>query len=87
MQKLNTIIVIYQGHNYQVIEIPDVITNEDRTIFIGPHSLHLALYNEEIGYTNETARKIDEQIYAYLDDNLFSLNYNDFIRNVKEYLD
>lgn len=87
MEKLDIVMVTYQDRDFRVAEIPDVITNEDRKLLIGSHSLHLALYKEETGYTSNKARIIDEQIYAYLDDSFFSFDYSDFINKVKEYLD
>ncbi len=54
---------------------------------IGSHSLNIALYDDKNGYQDSTAEAIDEQIYAYLDDQYFSLDDNDFLSKVKELLD
>jgi len=85
MEKVKTF--IYDGKEYQVSEIPDVISGSSSRLLIGPHSLNIALYNDEKGYQDSTAERIDEQIYAYLDDLYFSLADKDFLSKVKELLD
>ena len=85
MLKVNTI--IYDGKEYLVADIPDVINGSESRLLIGSHSLNIALYDDERGYQDKTAEKIDEQIYAYLDDQYFSLDDNDFLSNVKDLLD
>ena len=85
MLKVNTI--IYDGKEYLVADIPDVINGSESRLLIGSHSLNIAIYDDERGYQDKTAEKIDEQIYAYLDDQYFSLDDNDFLSNVKDLLD
>lgn len=85
MIKVNTI--VYEGKDYLVADIPDVITGGESRLLIGSHSLNIALYDDEKGYQDSTAEEIDEQIYAYLDDQYFSLDDNDFLSKVKELLD
>lgn len=85
MIKVNTI--VYDGKEYLVADIPDVITGSENRLLIGSHSLNNVLYNDEIGYQNGTAQEIDEQIYAYLDDEYFLLDDNEFLSKVKEFLD
>ena len=85
MIKVNTI--IYDGKEYLVADIPDVITGSESRLLIGSHSLNTALYDDEKGYLDYIAEAIDEQIYAYLDDTYFSLEDNDFLSKVKELLD
>lgn len=85
MVKVNTI--IYDGKEYLVADIPDVISNSDYRLLIGSHTLNIALYDDKKGYQNRIANEIDEQIYAYLDDQFFSLDENDFLYKVKELLD
>lgn len=85
MVKVNTI--EYKGNEYLVVDIPDVITGSESRLLIGPHSLNIALYDDENGYQDNTAKAIDEQIYAYLDDPYFSLEEDDFLSKVKEFLD
>jgi len=85
MIKVNTI--VYGGKEYQVADIPDVITGSESRLLIGSHSLNIALYDDEKGYQDSTAEGIDEQIYAYMDDQFFSLDENDFLSKVKELLD
>ena len=85
MVKINTI--AYDGKEYLVADIPDVITGSESRLFIGSHSLNIALYDDEKGYQDSTAERIDEQIYAYLDDHLFLLDSSDFLSKVKELLD
>ena len=85
MIKVNTI--VYDGKEYLVADIPDVITGSESRLLIGSHSLNIALYDDEKGYNDSTAKAIDEQIYAYLDDKYFSLEENEFLSRVKELLD
>lgn len=85
MIKVNTI--VYEGKDYLVADIPDVIAGGESRLLIGSHSLNIALYDDEKGYQDSTAEEIDEQIYAYLDDQYFSLDDNDFLSKVKELLD
>lgn len=85
MVKINAI--AYDGKEYLVADIPDVITGSASRLLIGSHSLNIALYDDEKGYKDNIAERIDEQIYAYLDDKLFSLDSNDFLSKVKELLD
>jgi hypothetical protein len=85
MIKVNTI--VYDGKEYLVADIPDVITGSENRLLIGSHSLNNVLYNDEIGYQDGTAQEIDEQIYAYLDDEYFLLDDNEFLSKVKEFLD
>lgn len=85
MVKVNTI--VYDSKEYLVADIPDVITGSGSRLLIGPHSLNITLYNDENGYHDCTAKVIDEQIYAYLDDQYFSLEDNDFLSKVKGFLD
>lgn len=85
MVKVN--IIAYDGKEYQVADIPDVITGSESRLLIGSHSLNIALYDDEKGYQDSTAKAIDEQIYAYLDDQYFSLADNVFLSKVKELLD
>ena len=85
MVKVNAI--AYDGKEYLVADIPDVITGSESRLLIGSHSLNIALYDDEKGYLDRTAEAIDEQIYAYLDDPYFSQEENDFLSKVKELLD
>lgn len=85
MIKVNTI--VYDGKEYLVADIPDVITGSEFRLLIGCHSLNIALYDDEKGYQDSIAKAIDEQIYAYLDDKYFSLEDYKFLSKVKELLD
>ena len=85
MVNVNTI--AYNGKEYPIADIPDVITGSESRLLIGSHSLNISIYDDKRGYQNSTAEAIDEQIYAYLDDHYFSLNDNDFLSKVKELLD
>ena len=85
MIKVNTI--AYDGKEYLVADIPDIITGSESRLLIGSHSLNVALYDDETGYQDITAETIDEQIYAYLDDQYFSLGDNAFLSKVKDLLD
>ena len=80
-------VLTYNEKEYLVADIPDVFTDSKRRILIGSHSLNNALYDDEKGYHDKTAEKIDDMIYAYLDDQLFSLGDIDFLTKIKELLD
>lgn len=79
--------ISYDGKEYLVADIPDVINGCEVSLLIGSHSLNIALYNDENGYQDGTAERIDEQIYAYLDDKYFLLEDHEFLSKVKELLD
>ncbi len=79
--------IAYDGKEYLIADIPDVITDCESRLLIGSHSLNIALYDDKNGYQDSTAEAIDEQIYAYLDDQYFTLEYCDFLSKVKELLD
>ena len=79
--------IAYDGKEYLIADIPDVITDCESRLLIGSHSLNIALYDDNNGYQDSTAEAIDEQIYAYLDDQYFTLEYCDFLSKVKELLD
>ena len=87
MAKLKTIVIKYKGTDYSVAAIPDIFTNSGQEILIGPHSLNDAVYNDDKGYEDNIAHNIDERIYAYIDDDYFSLNLEIFLEKVKLYLD
>ena len=79
--------IAYCGKEYLVADIPDVITGSESRLLIGSHALNVALYDEEKGYQDSKAEEIDEKIYAYLDDQYFSLKEDDFLSKVKDLLD
>ena len=85
MVKVNTL--KYDGNSYFIAEVPDVITGSELRLLIGSHSLNIALYDEEKGYHDRTAESIDEQIYAYLEDDCFLLEDDDFLSKVQMLLD
>ena len=77
MENLETQTYNYKCNDYVVAMIPDVFTNRKNGLLkIGPQSLNSALYDEELGYDSDRAKSIDEQIYAYVDDNLFNHIFN-----------
>lgn len=78
---------VYKGKEYLVADVPDVISGSESRLLIGSQTLNNALYDDEKGYQDAAAERIDEQIYAYLDDLYFSLEDNDFLSKVKELLD
>lgn len=86
MAKLKTISITYRNNTFGVAVIPDVFTNNDSNLLIGPQSLNEAVYNEN-GFVDSIACNIDERIYAYIEDNLFSLNLEEFLERVKHNLD
>lgn len=88
MENLETQVYNYNGKDYVVAIIPDVITNKENGLLkIGPQSLNTTLYDDGLGYDSYRARSIDEQIYAYVDDSLFKHSYDDFIVEIKELID
>jgi hypothetical protein len=87
MTSLNKKTISYRGKEYSAAFIPNVFTSDNQMILIGSHSLNIALYNDDKGYVDEEAREIDEQVYAFIDDNFFSLGLEKFIEKAKALLD
>lgn len=87
MANLDTISIPYKGKYYLAAFIPDIFTGENQRLLIGSHSLDVALYDDNKGYFDDEARKIDEQIYAFVDDEYFSLSSEKFIDSAKVLLD
>ena len=87
MASLDTISISYSGKDYIAAVIPDVSKRGNKSIIIGSHSLGVVLYDDDRGYVNEMAREIDEQIYAFVDDELFALSLEEFIGRKKILLD
>lgn len=87
MASLDTISISYKGKGYTAAVIPDVFTSGNQSVLIGSHSLGVALYDDDKGYIDEMAREIDEQIYAFVDDELFALSLEEYIVRIKELLD
>lgn len=87
MTKLDTLSISFQSKEYLVAIIPDIISDGNHELFIGPQSLNNALYNDAIGYSDSAASDIDEKIYAYIEDDYFSLSFDDFLKKVNYYLD
>ena len=87
MTSLDIIIISYKEKAFHAAFIPDIFTSEDQKLLIGSHSLNLALYDDDKGYIDEEAKIIDEQIYAFIDDEYFSLSSEEFIEKVKLFLD
>ncbi len=87
MASLNTISILYRGKEYSAAFIPNDYTCDNQMILIGSHSLNAALYDDDKGYVDEMARDIDEQIYAFIDDDFFSYSLEKFTEKVKDMLD
>jgi len=87
MAKLNIFSIKYKGTDYRVTEVPDVFTHQESSLLIGSHALNSAVYDDEKGYPDVEARRIDEQIYAYAEDECFNLDYENFVKWVQRYLD
>ena len=87
MASLDTILISYKDKEFLAAFIPDVFTGDNRKLLVGSHSLNVALYNDNKGYVDEEARDIDEQIYAFVDDEFFPLSLERFIEKVKTLLD
>ena len=63
MTKLDTLSISFQSKEYLVAIIPDIISDGNHELLIGPQSLNNALYNDAIGYSDSAASDIDEKIY------------------------
>lgn len=87
MTNLRLIPIVYRSKKYYAVEIPDVFMGTEDKILISTRSLCDALYNETYGYADETACYIDEQIYAYVEEDLFQLPMSEFINRLREVLD
>jgi len=87
MRKIETIPFVFDGKEYLVASIPDFFSNSGERLLIGPHSMNTVLYNDVDGYVSNEAEAIDEQIYAYIDDEYFSLSFDEFREAVLLYLD
>lgn len=88
MEVSETFTITYHGKEYIATDIPHIfINNLDESIIIAAHSLNVALYDDEKGYTDEKARYIDEKIYAFIDDDFFRLSKADFIEQCRRRLD
>lgn len=79
--------VSFNGNNYSIVTIPNIFNFNADSVTIGTESLNHALFDVKNGYVNDVAKRIDEQIYAYVDDELFKLNMHSFIEKVKVFLD
>lgn len=88
MKLLDSFTITYRQREYPAAEIPNIfINNLNEKITIAAHSLNIALFDDETGYTDSEARYIDEQIYAFINDDFFKLEYNEFIKKALSFLD
>ncbi len=87
MASLDTISISYKGKAFPAAFIPNLFTRDDQLVLIGSHSLNVALYDDDKGYVDIEAQEIDEQIYAFVDDDFFSLSLEKFIENIQVMLD
>jgi len=88
MQSLDILKIEYNNSYYHAVEIPDIFTGDSsRPLLIGANSLNTALYNDAKGYADAKGQYIDEQVYAFVDDEFFSLSYPAFLSKVRECLD
>lgn len=88
MKKIETLTYNYNDKDYLVAVVPDIFTyRKGEQLKIGPSSLNSALYDDKLGYDSDRARSIDEQIYAYVDDNLFDCDIDLFTAEIKRILD
>ncbi len=79
-------IIEYKGKKYPIAIIPNVFSNEGNVV-IGTSSLNSVLFDEEKGYPDKEAEYLDEQIYAFMDEDYFNLSLDDFISVTKRYID
>ena len=79
-------IIEYKGKKYPIAIIPNVFSNEGNVV-IGTSSLNCVLFDEEKGYPDKEAEYLDEQIYAFMDEDYFNLSLDDFISVTKRYID
>ena len=76
----------YKGIDYTVRETYHKVHGGN--VLIGSYSLEEALLNQEGDYADEKARCIDEQIYAYVADDVLNLLSNEEFENyVNENID
>ncbi len=87
MAKLETVSFSFNGKEYLVAIIPDVISNSNEKLLIGPRSMNEVLFDDIKGYASNEAKYIDEQIYAFIDDEYFSLSFEGFLEKVQLFLD
>lgn len=88
MKLLDSFTITYRQREYPAAEIPNIfINNLNEKITIAAHSLNIALFDDETAYTDSEARYIDEQIYAFINDDFFKLEYNEFIKKALSFLD
>ena len=88
MISLPTFTITYKQKEYPAVEIPNLFINSpDEMIIIAAHSLNIELFDDENGYPDSEARYIDEQIYAFINDNYFKLGYNEFVKKARLLLD
>ena len=86
MACLDTFSISFKGKECLAAYIPDVLNGDNRELLIGSHSLNVALYDDDKGYVDKEAKEIDEQIYAFIDDEFFFLSLEKFIEKVKVFL-
>ena len=87
MASLDTILISFKGREFLAASVPNVFSGDNRKLLIGTRSLNIALYDDDKGNVDEKAKEIDEQIYAFIDDEFFSLSLEKFIEKVKVFLD
>jgi hypothetical protein len=56
-------------------------------VIIGSESLNRVILDDDFDYSSEDARRIDEQIYAYVDESFFELSESAFITKIRTILD
>lgn len=83
--KLETI--NYKGKKYNVAIIPNIFPCNNDTVIIGSESLNRVILDDDFDYSSEDARRIDEQIYAYVDESFFKLSESAFITKIRTILD
>ncbi len=77
----------YKGICYPIATIPNDFSGRKGYVTIGSEFLNKALFDEKKGYPDEEAIRIDEGIYAYMDDEYFTLSEKSFIEKAKRLLD
>ena len=85
--KLTTYSIRFHDKSYVCAYIPGEILDWDECeVCIACESLNDVLYDEEKGYPDYEAQKLDETIWGFLPDEDFQLSYREFSQKVRQNL-
>ncbi len=86
MSKLETFEMEYKGRKYLATEVENIFdpdSCEENVIFASTR-LSDELIDEHGDYRDDSAESVDNDIYAYVDDEYFSLSKEEFIKYISE---